>query len=454
MQNHKKYSVIIPTLNEEKYIAGCIDNINTCLPGAEIIISDGGSRDKTLQLASKKGALILSSLNGRGSQLNLGAQKAKGSTLIFLHADTELPKNCDTFIDEAFKNEKVQVATFKMKFDIDNRILNFYSWFTKFDSVFTRFGDCGIVVRKNYFNAGNRFPEWKIFEDVQYLRTARKKAGVFTLPCFVTTSARRFLQNGFIRTQLRNSIYVFQYLITQKPEKIYSKYNRMKNLNKNAVIIFSKYPQKGKVKTRMASTLGHTFAKDFYKVCAEHTFNETLKVKNSRSFLFYSDEKDRDKIKKWTNSKFLLHPQQGKDLGEKMLNAFKSVFKNNVKKTVIIGTDLPDISSDIIEKSFDLLDECDVVLGPATDGGYYLLGMKKIYEKLFVDLPWSTDRLLGKTLEIINYLNLRVSILPELSDIDTEIDLNNWINKETNLKIKTIKSFVQTALINNYMEIK
>ena len=141
--------------------------------------------------------------------------------------------------------------------------------------------------------------------------------------------------------------------------------------------------------------------------------------------------------------------QIGKNLGEKMLNAFRFVFKNDVNKTIIIGTDLPDISSAIIKNTFTLLDEFDVVVGPATDGGYYLLGMKKIFKELFIDLPWSTDKLFNRTLQVINKLNLEVSILPELSDIDTENDLKNWINKETKLKSATIKSFVQTALFNN-----
>ena len=96
-----------------------------------------------------------------------------------------------------------------------------------------------------------------------------------------------------------------------------------------------------------------------------------------------------------------------------------------------------------------MLDDCDVVIGPATDGGYYLLGMKKIFKELFIDLPWSTEQLLEQTLQIINKLNLEISILPELSDIDTENDLNNWVNKETKLKPEKIKSFVQTALFNN-----
>lgn len=451
MQIHKKYSVIIPTLNEEKHIASCIDNINKCLPGAEIIVTDGGSKDNTLQIATNKGTMILSSLNGRGNQLNLGAEKASSDILIFLHADTVLPKNSNSLIDNIFTNKKVQVATFKMNFDIDNRILNFYSWFTRFDSIFTRFGDCGIVVRKSYFKEGNHFPKWKLFEDVHFLRTARKKAGVFTVPEFVTTSARRFLQNGFIRTQLRNFVYIIQYLIYGKPKSLYSKYNKMKNFNKKAVIVFAKYPQKGKVKTRLASTLGERFAADFYKVCAEHTFKEILKVNknDTRHFLFYSDENDKNKIRKWTHFKFLLFNQQGEDLGEKMLNAFHSVFKNDVSKSIIIGTDLPDISSYIINDAFELLNESDVVLGPATDGGYYLLGMKKIIKELFIELPWSTEKLFRQTLKVINDLNLQVSILPELSDIDTESDLNNWINKETNLKTGELKSFVKAELFYN-----
>ena len=451
MNNKNKYTVIIPTLNEEKYIVSCIKNIKSCLLKVEIIVSDGGSTDKTIEIAEDNGAKILFTNNGRGAQLNLGVKSASGDILIFLHADTLLPNNTNVLIDNIFADDNVKVATFKMKFDIDNWILNFYSWFTRFDSIFTRFGDCGIVVRKNYFIDGNHFPNWKLFEDVHFLRQARKTIGVNTLPGFVTTSTRRFLQNGFIKTQIRNSIYIMQYLINKKPDELYSKYNKMKDFNKNAIIVFARFPTKGKVKTRLAKTLGGKFAKDFYKICAEHTFNEILKIhkNDTRKFIFYSDEKDREKIKKWTHSKFLLSPQKGKDLGEKMQNAFQTVFNNGVSKTLIIGTDLPEISSEIINRSFELLNNNDIVIGPATDGGYYLLGMKNVYKELFTNLPWSTDKLFENTIDIINKLNLSISYLPRLSDIDTEEDLKYWLNQETIYKPEKIKSFVKISLIIN-----
>jgi len=145
----------------------------------------------------------------------------------------------------------------------------------------------------------------------------------------------------------------------------------------------------------------------------------------------------------------LLSPQKGKDLGEKMQNAFQTVFNNGVSKTLIIGTDLPEISSEIINRSFELLNNNDIVIGPATDGGYYLLGMKNVYKELFTNLPWSTDKLFENTIDIINKLNLSISYLPRLSDIDTEEDLKYWLNQETIYKPEKIKSFVKISLIIN-----
>lgn len=225
----------------------------------------------------------------------------------------------------------------------------------------------------------------------------------------------------------------------------------MNNLDKKGIIVFAKYPENGKVKTRLSATIGENFAKNFYKICAEHTFEEILKVndKNKEQFLFYSDKKNKNKISEWTENKFLCFPQRGKDLGEKMLNAFKTIKKENATKAIIVGTDLPDISSDILNKSFELLNDSDIVIGPATDGGYYLLGMKKIYKELFSNMPWSSDILFDKTLNVIKELGLEASILPELSDIDTEEDLWNWIKNGTKLKPKRIKSFVENSLLKN-----
>ncbi len=430
MKSDSKFSIIIPTLNEEHNIQRCLNIVKNNFPQSQIILTDGGSRDNTLKYAKEFNVEIVNSQEGRGIQLNNGAEKAEGDLFVFLHADTVLPSKAKDIILNAFKNPEVKIATFSMSFDIDSPVLKFYSMFTKIDSIFTKFGDFCIVVRRDFFYSINKFPDWVLFEDVEFLRKARRLTKIYTLPGKVTTSGRRYYRNGFIKTQVRSAYYIFLYLLGVSPKILNYKYNRMKSINKKAVIIFSKYPRKGEVKTRLAKTLGNDFATLFYKNCAEHTFAETLKLatKNVTPFLFYSNQKDKQKINSWVNKKFTLYSQAGGDLGERMKNAFNSIFSLGIEKVIIIGSDLPDISAKIISDAFDLLDSNDVVIGPAFDGGYYLLGLNKMVTALFEGISWSSSEVLNSTISKLNSLNLTYHLLPKLLDIDTEADIVNWLN--------------------------
>lgn len=203
-------------------------------------------------------------------------------------------------------------------------------------------------------------------------------------------------------------------------------------MNKNHLIIFAKYPREGNVKTRLAATLGFKKATAIYRACADHIFREAEKTGDSTIHIFYADERDEKDIRAWTGGRFYYHAQLPGDLGGRMTAAFSEVLKTKLlkkdaKRVLIIGTDAPDISAEIVEDAFKKLEENDLVIGPAHDGGYYLLGMKKLRAELFTNIAWSTDTVFKSTMEIARQQNLSVAVLPELRDIDTEADLQSWI---------------------------
>ena len=211
----------------------------------------------------------------------------------------------------------------------------------------------------------------------------------------------------------------------------------------NSVIVFARYPEAGKVKTRLSKTMGTEFAAGFYRQMAENIFNICVALPRSINdlHLYYYNENDTERIKNWVPPEFSLHLQEGADLGEKMKNAFDLMFKNRYKKVIIIGTDCPGINRNIILKSFTKLSQYNVVTGPSNDGGYYLLGMNKFYPFLFDGIEWSSNQVLKRTIEIITQNKLKYFMLPRLIDIDTEEDLNKWmavvndkIEKKKNLK--------------------
>lgn len=126
-----------------------------------------------------------------------------------------------------------------------------------------------------------------------------------------------------------------------------------------------------------------------------------------------------------------------------MLNAFDSSFSYESRKVIIIGTDAPDISSEILQSSIDALDTSDIVIGPALDGGYYLLGMKQLHGHLFKDIEWSTGSVLQKTIEKAQAHHLTVQLLPSLTDIDTIEDLTGWRNCSKSINLSELFYFTK-----------
>ena len=220
------YSVIIPTLNAEGSLAKCLESIKTAGLFDDVVVVDGGSHDHTVSIADKFLVKVIRAEKGRGRQFNEGAANVDGEILIFLHADTLLPANARLIVEQKFSDPKVSVATFALQFDHPHWILSLYSCFTRIDSIWTRFGDQGIVVRKSIFKELGGFPNIPLFEDVQFLQKCRHKTRIYSLPSVVTTSADKFLRNGLVRQQLRNGRLIFKYLLGTSPETLCKEYER------------------------------------------------------------------------------------------------------------------------------------------------------------------------------------------------------------------------------------
>lgn len=189
-------------------------------------------------------------------------------------------------------------------------------------------------------------------------------------------------------------------------------------MNKNALIIFAKNPVLGKVKTRLARETGNEKAFEIYKLLLENAYRQT-KETDCVKYLFLSDHLDKNIFE----SDFTQYIQSGKDLGERMLNAFKNIFEKDFEKAIIIGTDCPELDSEIIHEAFNKLNEYEIVIGPAKDGGYYLIGLKEPDKFLFENIKWSTGEVLNETIKKIKSAGKNFFLLKELNDIDESKDL-------------------------------
>lgn len=199
--------------------------------------------------------------------------------------------------------------------------------------------------------------------------------------------------------------------------------------DRNLLIIFTRNPELGKVKTRLAATIGNDAALEIYKDLIQQTVNASKDLEFDKE-VHYSEGIINDDA--WDNDKFLKKSQSGLALGSRMENAFKQGFQNSYEQIIIIGSDLPEISEQILIDAFSALENHDFVIGPASDGGYYLLGMKSLHPEIFKNKVWSTDSVFKDTLE--NIKTESVKILETRNDIDTYKDLIEFKKYQEYLK--------------------
>ncbi|MCB0614214.1 MAG: TIGR04282 family arsenosugar biosynthesis glycosyltransferase [Phaeodactylibacter sp.] len=189
-----------------------------------------------------------------------------------------------------------------------------------------------------------------------------------------------------------------------------------------ALILFIRNPEKGKVKTRLAQGVGDEQALRIYEALLEHTRRQALAVE-ARRLLFYSESINRND--EWREPDFEKYLQEGEGLGERMSHSFEIALRQ-ARAALIVGSDIAQLSARIMEDAFRQLQTHDFVIGPAVDGGYYLLGMKAPTPTLFEGIEWSTPTVFVETVAIIEGMGKTYALAPELSDIDYAEDWERY----------------------------
>lgn len=190
--------------------------------------------------------------------------------------------------------------------------------------------------------------------------------------------------------------------------------------SENLLLIFTRNPELGKVKSRLAKDVGEKSALRIYEFLLEHTASVTKNLAVHKE-VYYSEAIWEQDV--WDNELYSKKLQKGEDLGERMLQAFKDGFKNGYKNIIIIGSDLYELETKDLETAFLLLQQKETVIGPATDGGYYLLGMNKLYPQVFKQKAWGTSSVLEATLEDLKGTEL--GILEARNDVDHFSDIKD-----------------------------
>jgi rSAM/selenodomain-associated transferase 2/rSAM/selenodomain-associated transferase 1 len=212
------------------------------------------------------------------------------------------------------------------------------------------------------------------------------------------------------------------------PEAFHIRRPSRGNSPREALIIFTRYPEPGRAKTRLIPSLGPNGAAELQRRMADHLLAEVKKLLRYRpvSVEVRYEGGNEGLMREWLGGDIPLRRQGGGSLGQRMDNAFREAFQAGANRVVLVGTDIPNITDRTLLKAFVNLSFADAVLGPARDGGYYLIGLNRASPHVFADVPWGTEGVLERTRQIAHGLGLSTVLLETLDDVDRPDDLSLW----------------------------
>jgi uncharacterized protein len=203
----------------------------------------------------------------------------------------------------------------------------------------------------------------------------------------------------------------------------------VQKLVKERLIIFTRYPEPGKVKTRLIPALGESGATTIHRQMAEHTIAQARQLRAINSIaieVHFTDDHRHQEMIDWLGLDLVYQTQSNGDLGARMAYSFDRAFRDKQDRVILIGTDCPGLNPDLMQAAFYQLLTHDLVLGPAIDGGYYLIGLRRFIPELFVGIQWGSSQVYSQTMTIANRLNLSIAQLLPLADVDRVEDLPVW----------------------------
>ncbi|MFC1794566.1 TIGR04282 family arsenosugar biosynthesis glycosyltransferase [Planctomycetota bacterium] len=216
----------------------------------------------------------------------------------------------------------------------------------------------------------------------------------------------------------------------------------MNEVTDNCVLFFVKYPVQGQVKTRLAAELAEEVVVELYKNFVLDTLS-TIRQLNVPFRICFHPGSAGDNVKEWLGERYKYIAQEGSNLGQRMKNALAQAFEEHFSRAILIGSDSPDLPADLFIQALQSLESHHAVIGPSSDGGYYLIGFSKarFLPDAFNDISWSTENVFQQTLDVFEGHSSKVHILPQWFDVDTPVDLNELIVRNRNTVFNNSKTF-------------
>lgn len=413
-------SIIIPVLNEAAALAAHLPFLQTWRDaGHEVIVVDGGSSDQSLNVCQPDHARygvdrLLSAPPGRASQMNAGARVARGDLLLFLHIDSILPAFIPPVLSKIGADQRlprwgrfdVRLTGSKPVFRLIEFMMNLRSRLTGIAT-----GDQAIFVQCALFLQMGGFPAMPLMEDVQICTQLKRLAGrPLCLREQVISDSRRWEQRGVWRTIALMWRLRLAFFLGGDPQQLHQQYyhrpaprhvtcvQQQDSTNLSAgIAFFARTPEPGRVKTRFIPTLGEEGASALHCELIRLTWQRTHTGLRWPMTLWMSEPGKEDWFARHCPGA-VLALQQGQDLGLRMSHALQATLKQHAL-AIVIGADCASLDSAYLDEAVRALQQgADVVLGPAEDGGYVLLGVRRtVPESIFEDIAWGTDQVLQQT---------------------------------------------------------
>jgi rSAM/selenodomain-associated transferase 1/rSAM/selenodomain-associated transferase 2 len=355
--------------------------------------------------------------------MNAGAAIAGGRWLLFLHADSELPTDWVSVIAQADQRAHVVAGAFRLALDSQDWQARLVEFGVRLRVALfgLPYGDQALCIRRHAFEAMGGYRDLPLMEDVDLVRRVREKGRLQPFHSVVRTSARRWKREGWVRRSLGNVSLATRYVYGASPARLAQQYF---GRHAEGVVLMARAPWTGG-KTRLAVPVDDAAHADLRRALFLDTLDVLTAYEGVEHIVACEPAEACEQMRELAGPAVDVVAQRGADLGQRLSCVFEDVMRLGVESIVVVGSDLPDLPSRLLRGAFDALrgQHDRVVLGPATDGGYYLIGMNRLHAALFERIDWSTDRVLAQTLGAAKAQRLPIVMLEPWADVDNATDL-------------------------------
>jgi len=412
-------SVVLPVWRDGDALTRALERL-PATEAVEIIVCGTLEEASRFRPVRTKYAAVhwLAAPRGRASQMNAGAAIARGRWLLFLHVDSELPPDWLDVIAHADRSPQIVGGAFR--FALDSR-----DWRARVIESGVRlrvallgmpYGDQALFVRRRTFEALDGYRDLPLMEDVDFVRRLKRAGPLLHARSPVRTSARRWERDGWARRSLVNVSLALRYLLGASPARLAQRYLGREAV---AVVQMARAPWTGG-KTRLAPALTEAGHAALRHALFLDTLDVVTSLRSVQHIVACEPADACERMRELVGPSVDVLAQRGSDLGQRLRHVFEDVFRLGAESVVVIGSDLPDLPVRVLREAIAALNARTdrVVIGPAVDGGYYLIGMSQPCPALFDRIEWSTNRVLHQTIEAAKAQNLEPVLLEEWADVD------------------------------------